>query len=139
MDTEAARRARRIAIKHSLLDAYDDEEACPPEWVDITAEVRERTEALRARLADETQRFVAHPDVRVALRRRGRITRHTIEEVAKLNEKIRRLNLIAPNSRFTRAALDADELLRPLYRSPRKAGGAMPSEPSARGPGTPLN
>jgi hypothetical protein len=32
---------------------------------------------------------------------------------------IRRLNLIAPHARFTRAALDPEAELRPLFRTPR--------------------
>ena len=119
MNTEAARRARQKAIKADLAQAYSDDEACPPEWVDLLTEVRERSTALRADIVAETRRFVADPDIRAALERRSRVADEVRTRVAAVNEKVRRLNLIAPHPRFTRAALDADELLRPLFRSGR--------------------
>jgi hypothetical protein len=119
MDVDAARRARRKAIKDDLAEAYTDEEASPPEWVDLLAQVRADAARLRDEVADETSRFVTEPDIRSALTRRERFASAARERVVKINDKTRRLNLIAPNSRFTRATLDAEELLRPLYRSTR--------------------
>jgi hypothetical protein len=39
--------------------------------------------------------------------------------VSQVNGKIKRLNMLAPQARFTRSPLDPDDLLRPLYRSSR--------------------
>jgi hypothetical protein len=119
MDTGAARRARRRAIKRDLTEAYTDEEASPPEWVDLLAQVRDGTAELRELISKETDRFVADPDIRTALTRRDRVASDVRARVVDINRKVARLNLIAPHARFTRAALDADQLLRPLYRSKR--------------------
>lgn len=119
MDAEAARRARQRAIKADLAEAYSDEEACPPEWADLLAEIRQVGEALALRIADEARRFVDEPDVRVALARRERVDGEVRAEIERLNERVRRLNLIAPLARFHRSPLDGDELLRPLYRARR--------------------
>lgn len=119
MDTDAARRARRKAIKEDLAEVYTDEEASPPEWVDLLSQVRDETGQLREEIAAQTNSFVAESDIRSALARRERFVNRARDRVARINEKTRRLNLIVPNARFTRGTLDADELLRPLYRSTR--------------------
>lgn len=67
----------------------------------------------------ETDRFVEEPDIRVALARRERFVKAARERIEKINDQIRRLNLIAPNPRFGRTTLDADEVLRPLFRTER--------------------
>jgi hypothetical protein len=36
-----------------------------------------------------------------------------------MNAQIKRLNILSPHARFTRATLDADEALRPLFRASR--------------------
>ncbi len=120
MDTNAARRARRKAIKDDLAEAYTDEEAYPPEWVDLLAQIRDGATRIPIEVARETDRFVNEPDIRVALNRRDRFSAKVREEITKHNEKVRRLNLVAPNSRFTRGTIDADVTLRPLYRATRK-------------------
>jgi hypothetical protein len=119
MDLRAARRARRDAIKADLASVYTDEEACPPEWLDLLTQVREESVVLQDEISRETRRFVDEPDIRGALERRARVATQLRERIGRLNENVRRLNLIAPHARFTRAALDADEILRPLYRSAR--------------------
>lgn len=119
MDTEAARRARRRAFKADLAEAYTDEEATPPEWLDLFSDVRAQTDELRNEVVHQTHRFVEEPDIKRALDRRSRAAEDIRRRVMALNEKIKRLNLLAPQARFTRATLDADELLRPLYRSSR--------------------
>lgn len=119
MDTHAARRARRNAFKADLADAYTDEEATPPEWLDLFSDVREASARLRSRIADETRRFVEDADIRNALARRARTADHVRRRAREINTLIKRLNLLAPHARFTRPALHADELLRPLYRSSR--------------------
>lgn len=121
MNTNAARRARQKSLQNDLARAYSDEEAVPPEWLDLLNTVREETKALRTDVADATQRFVADPDIRAALRGRDRFEAEAKRRVDALNRMIARLNLIAPHARFTRAALSVDELLRPLFRSPRNA------------------
>jgi hypothetical protein len=120
MDVDAARRARRQAIKQDLAEAYTDEEASPPEWVDLLTRIRDETRTLRDEVDTDTERFVSEPDIRVALARRDRFASRARERIAKINERTRRLNLIAPNARFTRGTIDADEILRPLYRSTRR-------------------
>lgn len=122
MDPAAARRARRRKIKVDLLDAFDDEEACPPEWVDLLAEVRAETEDLRDLVRRETDRFAREPDIRRALDRRGHVASAVRERASEINARIRRLNLLAPLARFQRATLDLEALLRPLYRTRRRAG-----------------
>ena len=102
-----------------LAYVVNDEEACPPEWVDLLMQIRDHTSALREQVERETTHFVSDPDIRSALQRRERFASRARELVTKVNEKTRRLNLIAPNGHFTRGTLDADELLRPLYRSSR--------------------
>ncbi len=119
MDLRAARRVRQRAIKADLTSVYSDEEACPPEWLDLLTQVREESVILQDEISRETRRFIEEPDIRVALDRRTRVAARLRERIGLLNEKVRRLNLIAPHARFTRAALDADEILRPLYRSAR--------------------
>lgn len=119
MDTHAARRARRKAIKADLTEAFTDEEATPPEWADLLSEVRETSAELRSTIVHETRRFVDEPDIKRALERRSRKTEDLRRRVGEINAKVKRLNLLAPQARFTRAPLDADELLRPLYRSSR--------------------
>ncbi len=119
MDTHAARRARRNAFKADLTDAYTDEEATPPEWLDLFTDVREASAELRKHIAEETKRFVEDADIRNALARRDRTAHYARHRAREINTLIKRLNLLAPQARFTRPALDADELLRPLYRSSR--------------------
>jgi hypothetical protein len=119
MDTEAARRARQAKIKADLAEAYSDEEACPPEWVDILVEVDGTVATIRTAVVAETARFAAEDDIRRALVRRERVAHELRERMAALNTKIRRLNLIAPLPRFHRVALDPDDALRPLFRMRR--------------------
>jgi hypothetical protein len=119
MDTDAARRARQKAIKMDLAEVYDDEEASPPEWVDLLDRVGEEKRKIAVVIADETSRFIEERDIRRALAGRDRATKAIRERIVELNRDVNRLNLIAPNSRFTRATLDADEVLRPLFRSER--------------------
>lgn len=119
MDTQAARSARRKAIQEDLAKAYTDEEASPPEWVDLQSRARAEARAIADEVAAESARFADEPDIRVALVRRDRFATRTRERIERVNNQIRRLNLIAPNSRFMRAMLDADEVLRPLYRIER--------------------
>lgn len=120
MDPQAARRARQTKIKQDLLEAFTDEEACPPEWVEVLMEVNEAVDTLHDLIGRETERFATDPDIRRALERRERVRAEVDERVAKINTRIRRLNLLAPLPRFQRAALDADEELRPLYRTRRQ-------------------
>jgi hypothetical protein len=120
MDTHAARRARQREIKHDLAEAYTDDEASPPEWVDLLDRAREASRSIRDEVAAETSRFVDEPDIKTALARRERFAAKTRDRIEKVNVQIRRLNLLAPNSRFTRGTLDAEELLRPLYRTERR-------------------
>jgi hypothetical protein len=119
MDVAAARRARQKTIKANLSEAYTDEEACPPEWLDLLSSVRAQAAAVQADISGETRRFIEEPDIRTALVRRERVSVQLRDRIAAINQKIRRLNLIAPHARFTRAALDVEEVLRPLYRSRR--------------------
>lgn len=121
MDTDAARRARRQAIKQDLAEAYTDEEACPPEWVDLLARATAEKQAIGDAIAAVTSAFVNEPDIRRALEARERFTERTRERIATLNAQIRRLNVLAPHGRFTRAGLDPDEALRPLYRAKRSS------------------
>jgi hypothetical protein len=121
VNTNAARRARRKAIKADLTHAYSDDEAAPPEWLDLLNTVNDETGELRRDVARETDRFVTEPDIRAALDRRERFASSARDRIVKVNRTIARLNLIAPHARFTRAALDAEALLRPLFRTPRKA------------------
>jgi len=119
--SSAARRARQKAFKADLSRAYSDEEAVPPEWLDLLNSIRDETEALRADVDNETKRFATDHDIRAALKRRERFASAARERTTELNRMTARLNLIAPHARFTRAALDAEELLRPLFRTPRNA------------------
>jgi hypothetical protein len=121
MDAHARRRARQKAIKADLAQAYSDEEASPPEWADLLDRVREGSRRIKDEIAEETARFVGEPDIKIALLRRDRVAKRIRDEIGVLNKAISRLNLIAPNARFTRPALRSAELLRPLYRSTRKA------------------
>jgi hypothetical protein len=120
MDTDAARRARRKAIQADLREAYIDEEASPPEWVDVLSRIREATEAVVTEAARATEAFVSRPDIRSALRERERSAQRLRTESARINQLIARLNLIAPHERFTRASIDVDDLLRPLFHSQRR-------------------
>ncbi len=119
MDTHAARRARRKAIKADLTQAYTDEEATPPEWLDLLSDVRASSLQLRRTIVEETRRFIDEPDIKRALGRRDRVSDEVRRRTRDINAKIKRLNMLAPQARFTRTPLDADELLRPLYRSSR--------------------
>ena len=121
MDTDAARRARRKSIKADLTQAYTDEEAAPPEWVDLLSRVREATEAIRAEATRATEAFVTSADIRAALRQREKSAERLRTESARVNQLIARLNLIAPHERFTRAHVDVDALLRPLFHSQRRS------------------
>lgn len=121
MDTDAARRARRKTIKADLAEVYDDEEACPPEWLELLDRTRAEKDAIRRDVEAATARFVSEPDIRRALAERERFTERTRARVTEVNALVRRLNLLAPHPRFTRAGLDADETLRPLFRSRRAA------------------
>jgi hypothetical protein len=121
VSSNAARRARQKAIASDLTQAYTDEEAAPPEWLDLLTHVRDETKALRTDVREETERFATEPDIRAALARRDRVTASVRERTDALNKTVVRLNLIAPHARFTRAALDVEELLRPLFRTPRRA------------------
>jgi hypothetical protein len=120
MDNRAARKARQRAIKTDLTQAYTDEEASPPEWLDIISELEDATRELTDILRVETELFVTDPDVRAALSRRERTAAKIRGRVDELNARIRRLNLIAPHARFTRPMLDAERLLLPLFRSARR-------------------
>ena len=120
MDTDAARRARQSAWKQDLTHATTDEEACAPEWADLLAQIIDDTSAVKALIEAETNAFVTHPDIRVALERRQRADVRARDAIARINTSIKRLNFIAPpHGRFQRVPLDADSLLRPLFTSPR--------------------
>jgi hypothetical protein len=119
VDADAARRARRSALK-PLDQVYTDEEASPPEWVDLLADIRESSAKLKDDVVAEVEAYVTEPDIRKALARRERFATRARDQVAGTNVKVNRLNLIAPSSRFTRATLDAEELLRPLFRAERR-------------------
>lgn len=119
MDVHAARTARRKAIQADLAKAYTDEEACPPEWVDLLTRTDETSRAIKDEIAAEVARFADEPDIRVALTRRERFVERTRDRIATLNSQILRLNLIAPNARFTRGTLDVNDALKPLFRSER--------------------
>lgn len=121
MDLDAARRARQKAVKPDLTEAYTDEEASPPEWLDLFTQIRDERAAIRQEIENETQSFVSEPDIKLALHRRDRVHERLTERIRLLNEKVRRLNMIAPHARFTRAALDPTEALRPLFRSQRSS------------------
>lgn len=119
MDVEAARRARRKKLKDDLLEAFDDDEASPPEFVDLAIEIDGRIARLRERVPEAVEQFVADPDIRTALRGRERAEADIRREAHAINEKVKRLNFIAPHDRFQRAPLDADTLVRPLYKARR--------------------
>lgn len=119
MDAQAQRRARQKVIRADLAEAYTEEEACPPEWVDLLSRIRERSRTIQAAISAQTTAFATDPDIKRALLARDRTTQRLRAEIEQLNTLIRRLNVIAPHARFTRAALDPDELLRPFYRTPR--------------------
>ncbi|MEX2393116.1 MAG: hypothetical protein WD826_01420, partial [Actinomycetota bacterium] len=102
MDTDAARRARRNSMR-SLDQVYTDEEASPPEWVDLISDVRESSAKLKDDIAAELEAYIGEPDIRRALVRRETFATRARDQVAKINTKVNRLNFIAPNSRFTRA------------------------------------
>ena len=146
MDVEASRRARRKKIARDLRHAMTDEEACPPEWVDLQIRIERKTAGLLDLIDAETRRFVSEHDIRAALRRREGVRASVAGIVDEINAAVRRLNLLAPLPRFQRKELDAVKVVRPLYRARRSpdayesnTGGRMPSAPSTRGPGTPLN
>lgn len=123
MDTHAARKARRESFKANLAEAYTDEEATPPEWMDLATAITEDAQAIRTYITAETEAFVAEPDIRRAIARRQRAADVLRERIAGVNRMVTRLNLIAPHQRFTKAALDADALLRPLFRTARPSAG----------------
>jgi len=123
MDTHAARQARRKALKEDLREAYDDDEATPPEWLDLATAVTERAQKIRARITAETDAFVTEPDIRRAIARRERATTDLREQIVQMNRMVSRLNLIAPLPRFTKSPLDPDEALRPLFRTARAQPG----------------
>lgn len=118
-DTDAARRARQKQIKADLLEAFDDDEASPPEFVDLAIEIDERITRLRNHVPGAVERFVGDPDIRSALRGRELAEAAIRREARAINEKVKRLNFIAPHDRFQRAPVDADALVRPLYRARR--------------------
>jgi hypothetical protein len=120
MDTHAARKARRDSFKPNLAEAYTDEEATPPEWVDLATAITEESQKIRARITEETDAFVDEPDIRRAIARRERTADVLRKRIAGVNRMVGRLNLIAPHQRFTKAPLDADALLRPLFRTARR-------------------
>jgi len=120
MDTNAARRARRKAVQQDLRKAVTDEEAVPAEWVDLHDATGDEAAHIKRDIAIETERFVNEPDIRKALARRDRAAKALHERIGATNTKIRRLNLIAPDARFTKGTLDAESLLRPLFRSTRR-------------------
>jgi hypothetical protein len=120
MDNDAARRARRQRFKANLADAYTDEEAQPPEWLDLQNAIAKAKTELRGRIDAETERFATEPDIRRAIAGRERATDELRRRIDGINGMVRRLNLVAPLPRFSQPGLDADELLRPLYRTPRK-------------------
>jgi hypothetical protein len=119
MDTDAARRARRKAIVADLRQAITDEEAVPPEWVDLYNDTRGAGAEFRTAIERETERFVNEPDIRRALGRREKVSAKLREQIDAVNGKIRRLNLIVPDARWTRPVLDTEALLRPLFRTRR--------------------
>ncbi len=120
MDTDAARRARQQSIKADLTQAYTDEEAAPPEWVDLLGRVRDATESIRAEAAQAAKTFVTQTDIRTALRERERSAERLRTQSVHVNQLIARLNLIAPHERFTRSHIDVNALLRPLFHSQRR-------------------
>ena len=124
MDTHAARKARREAFKRDLAASYTDTEAVPPEWLDLTRAIIDGAGKLRERITAETEAFVTEPDVKRALARRDEARSEVLRTIAVLNQMIARLNLIAPHQRFTKTPIDADEALRPLFRTPRPSAGA---------------
>jgi hypothetical protein len=119
MDRDAARKARRNSYKSNLAEAYTDEEANPPEWLDLANTIATAKAELRAKIHLETDAFVNEPDIRRAIARRDRANTDLMRSIEAINKMVTRLNLIAPHQRFTQTALDADELLRPLFRSAR--------------------
>jgi hypothetical protein len=123
MDTHAARKARRDSFKANLAEAYTDEEATPPEWMDLATAITDDAQAIRSRITAEVDAFVQEPDIRRAIARRERAADELRERIAGVNRMVTRLNLIAPHQRFTKASLDADGLLRPLFRTARPTAG----------------
>jgi hypothetical protein len=123
MDTDARRKGLRHTFKENLAEAYTDEEASPPEWVDLVEATRTETARIRDEVRRQTEVFVNEADIRKALVGRDRAHSVLQERIGKLNEKIRRLNLIAPNARFNRGTLDVEEVLSPLFRTQRKPAG----------------
>ncbi len=119
MDREAARRGLRQTFKADLADAYTEEEAEPPEWLDLRTAIADAKKKLRDRIGTETAAFVDEPDIRRALARRERATTELRTSIEGVNGMIRRLNFVVPLKRFGQPGIDADELLRPLYRTPR--------------------
>jgi hypothetical protein len=119
VDPAAARRARQKAIKWDLTQAYDDEEAVAPEWVDLGSRVRDTSAEIIRAIEEATEAFSAEPDIRKALERRKRFAKRTRERIEELNTLVARLNLLAPDARFTRPSLDPEEVLKPLFRVSR--------------------
>lgn len=122
MDTDAQRSARRRAIKADLAEAYDDDEASPPEWVDLLERSRRERSAIADGVVEATDAFSQEPDIRRALADREGFATATRERINHFNKIVARLNLLAPHPRFTRMGLDPEETLRPLFRTRRAAG-----------------
>jgi hypothetical protein len=129
MDTDAARRARRKVIKQDLAKAYDDDEASPPEWVDLVQRTKAERLAIATSVEDATHAFADEPDIRRALKARDTCVNKMRERIEKTNALIRRLNLLVPHSRLGRAEIDAEETLRPLFRVSRAV--SSPDVPGA--------
>ncbi len=106
-----------------MSQAYTDEEASPPEWVDLLSRVREAKKNLVAEAGRATETFVMDRDIKRALRQREKAAERLRTQATALNQMIARLNLLAPHTRFTRASVDAGELLRPLFHSRRRSPG----------------
>jgi hypothetical protein len=116
MDLDAARRARRKSIKDDLSEAYDDDEASPPEWVDLLGRQRDEKRSIIESVDTAAEAFASEPDIRRALAERERFVAVTRERITKVNALVQRLNQIAPHPRFSRTVLDAEQTLRPLFR-----------------------
>lgn len=123
MDSDAARRARRKAIKEDLAEVYDDDEASPPEWVDLLSRTRAERSDLSALIERAAEDFSREPDIRRALALRENVSEAVRTRAEELNRKIARLNLLVPHPRFSRPAFDVEEAIRALYRIRRDAGG----------------
>jgi hypothetical protein len=119
MDPEAARRARRRQIKADLTQATTDDEASPPEWVDLLMQISEGIASVNDLVEAAVARFVDEEDIRRALKARDRDAERLRACVREVNRKVQRLNLVAPLARFHRRELDAEAVLKPLLRARR--------------------